>query len=485
MAENVNWTAEGAWKAKGAWGTADSQGGGFSVARWQARLDELRAAHHVPGAQLAVLVDGEIHELASGVLHRGTGVEATADSIFQSGSIAKIYTATLIMQLVADGKLDLDAPVVDVLPEFATPDPEATRVITTRQLLSHTGGVTNDFTYDAGRGDDAIEKYVAAAREVPLDCAPGVGTSYGSLGYVVLGRIVEVLTGKTWDQAIHDHIAAPLGLGHLMTLPEEALRFRVAMSHLGDPGVDPEPAPAWDLMPRSAGPYARVLTSAGDMARFARMHLDGGIGPDGDRVLGADAVAAMQRREVDVPDKWTVSSDAWGLGWTLYDWDGVVGYGHDGAAIGQYSYLRVVPHAGVVVVLMTNGGGARQLYADLFRELLAEIAGVRMPDSFGPATPPIAVDVAPYTGTYRREGVVITVTRNDDGTGHMTYEFVDGMKDMSPTLEMELVPVSDKVFAASGAGPSFSEDYMPVIFETLSDGTECCYVGMRVTPKIA
>ncbi|MFJ9618974.1 serine hydrolase domain-containing protein, partial [Streptomyces noursei] len=62
----------------------------LDLAHWQARFEELRAAHHVPGAALAVLVDGEVHELASGVLHRGTGVEVTTDSVFQSGSIAKV-----------------------------------------------------------------------------------------------------------------------------------------------------------------------------------------------------------------------------------------------------------------------------------------------------------------------------------------------------------------------------------------------------------
>ncbi|MFD1545141.1 serine hydrolase domain-containing protein [Nonomuraea guangzhouensis] len=448
--------------------------------RWQARLDELRAAHHVPGAALAVLVDGQIHELASGVLHRGTGVEATTDSVFLSGSIAKVYTATLVMQLADSGALDLDAPVVNVLPEFATPDPEATKTITPRQLLSHTGGVTNDFTYDAGRGDDCLARYVQAAQRVPLDCPPGTAISYGSLGYVVLGRIIEVLTGQTWDQALKDRIFTPLGLGHSMTLPEEALRFRAAMSHLGEAGQDPEPAPHWDLMPRSAGPYGRIISSAGDMVRFAQMHLNGGDG-----VLSADAVAAMQRREVDVPDKWTVSADGWGLGWTLYDWDGIAGYGHDGAAIGQYAYLRVVPHAGVAVALLTNGGGARQLYADLFRDLLGELAGVRMPAPFLPAAEPPAIDLAPLLGTYRREGVVITVTRQDDGRAHMRYEFVDGMKDLSPPLEMTLEPVTETVFAASGAGPSFSEDYMPVVFATLANGTECVYVGMRATPKTA
>lgn len=456
----------------------------FDIARWQARFDELRTTYHVPGAALAVLADGEIHELAGGVLHRGTGVETTTDSVFLLGSVAKVYTATLVMQLVDAGKLDLDAPVVEVLPEFETVDPEATKAITVRQLLSHTGGLTCDFNYDSGRGDDCLEKFVEAAKGVALDCKPGTAISYSGIGYAVLGRIVEVLTGKTWDQALKDLVFAPLGLEHSVTLPEEALRFRAAMSHLGAPGEDPDPAPAWDLMPRSAGPGGRVIASAGDIVRLAKMHLDGGIAPDGTRVLGAEAVAAMQRQEVEVPDKWTVSSDGWGLGWTLYDWNGTPGFGHDGAAVGQYAYLRVVPGARVAVALTTNGGGARELYSVLVRELLAELAGVRMPEPFGPPEQPIDADIAPFAGVYRREGVVITVSERD-GKPHLFYEFVDDMKDVSPTLDVDLTAVSDTVWAGTGAGPSFSEGYMPVVFATLLDGTECCYVGMRAAPKVA
>ncbi|MGW3563826.1 serine hydrolase domain-containing protein [Streptomyces sp. NPDC000941] len=456
----------------------------FDTTRWQARLDELRAAYHVPGATLAVLADGEIHELASGVLHRGTGVTATTDSVFQLGSIAKVYTATLVMRLVESGELDLDAPVVNVLPEFAVADPEATRAITIRRLLSHTSGLTCDFTEDTGRGDDCLARYVEAAKGVALDCPPGTAVSYSSVGYNVLGRIVEVLTGQTWDAALKDRLLAPLGLEQTMTLPEEVLRFRAAMGHLGEPGRDPEPAPAWDLMPRSAGPYGRVCATASDVVRLARMHLDGGVAQDGTRVLAPESVAAMQRREVDVPDKWTVSADGWGLGWTLYDWFGTPGYGHDGASIGQYAYLRVVPEAGVAIALLTNGGGARRLYADLLQELLGELAGVRMPDAFAPAAQPPAVDITPLLGTYEREGVVITVSERD-GAFHLRYEFVGGMKDFSPPLEMDLIPLSDTVFAASGAGPSFSEDWMPVVFSTLSNGTACCYIGMRAAPKIA
>jgi CubicO group peptidase (beta-lactamase class C family) len=236
----------------------------------------------VPGAALAVLVDGRVHDLASGVLHRGTGVEATADSVFQLGSLAKVYTATLVMQLVDEGKLDLDAPVKDVLPDFAVADPEATKTITARQLLSHTSGLTCDFTYDSGRGDDCVARYVEAAEEVGLDCPTGTAVSYSSLGCNVLGRIVEVLTGLVRDEALKQRLLVPLGLTHTMTLPEEALAFRAAMGHLGGLGEDPEPAPAWDLISPGPAPVRTAPTGCRSCSRrspTARDACTSGCGP--------------------------------------------------------------------------------------------------------------------------------------------------------------------------------------------------------------
>jgi CubicO group peptidase (beta-lactamase class C family) len=455
----------------------------FDHARWQRRFDELRAAHHVPGAALAVLTGGEVHELATGVLHRGTGVAVTTDSVFQVGSITKIHTATLVMQLAEEGRLDLDAPVRAVLPGFTVADPAASETITVRQLLSHTSGLTCDFTCDTGRGDDCLAAYLDAAENVPLDCPPGTAMSYSSVGYNVLGRIVEVLTGRTWDAALQERLCGPLGLTHTVTLPEDVLRFRAAMGHLGPAGADPDPAPVWNPLPRSAGPYGGVLcASAADVLRLARAHLDGGVAPDGTRLLREETAEAMQRRETDCPDKWTVDSDGWGLGWTLYDWDGTPGFGHDGATIGQYGFLRVAPEAGVAVVLLTNGGGARHLYSGLLRELLGELAGVRMPAPFGPPAEPPAVVLGDRAGTYRREGVEITIS-DRDGVPHLRYAFVDGMAGLAPPIESDLVAVSDTVFAGRADGP-FGDDWMPVVFSTLEDGTGCAYIGMRAAPKV-
>ncbi|MEU4546962.1 serine hydrolase domain-containing protein [Nonomuraea dietziae] len=456
---------------------------GFDRARWQERLDLLRASHHVPGAALAVLAEGEIHELASGVLHRGTGVEVTTDSVFQSGSIAKAYTATLVMQLVDSGELRLDSRVVDVLPGFAVADDEVTRSVTIGRLLSHTSGIAGDFTHDTGRGDDCLARYVEACANLGQDCPQGTVVSYCSTGYAILGRIVEVVTGQTWDDALRDRLLAPLGLEHSMTLPEEALRFRVAMSHLGELGKEPEPAPVWDMLPRSAGPSGRVLVTAADVVRFARMHLDGGTAPDGTRVLSAASAATMRRRVVDCLDQWTFMAAGWGYGWALYDWDGVAGFGHDGATLGQFSYLRVVPGSGVVAALLTNGGGATGLFVELFQELLGELAGVRMPAAFAPAVEPQPVDVAALAGTYEREGMRITIGERN-GVPRLRLQLTGGNAGFSPPIETDLVAVSDTVLAMPGLGP-VSVPWLPLVFGTVPDGTPYVYFGMRAAPKIA
>jgi CubicO group peptidase (beta-lactamase class C family) len=169
----------------------------------------------VPGASLAVLADGEVTALATGVLHKGTGVAATTDSLFQIGSITKVYTATVLLRLVDQGLASLDTPVVEILPEFRVADPEVSRRVTLRHLLSHTSGISGDFFHDTGRGDDCLARYVQACADLAQNHPLGVTFAYGNTGYIVLGRVIEVLTGMVWDQALAEQLVAPLGLAHL------------------------------------------------------------------------------------------------------------------------------------------------------------------------------------------------------------------------------------------------------------------------------
>ncbi|GAB7184706.1 CubicO group peptidase [Kitasatospora sp. Ki12] len=465
----------------------------FDTAHWQRRLDELLAAHRIPGAVLAVLTGGEIHELASGVLHTGTGVETTTDSVFQIGSVSKGYTAALVLSLADAGKLDLDAPVTAVLPDFALADAEAARVITPRQLLNHTSGIEGDYVNDTGRGDDCLARYVDGARDVGLTNPPGATMSYSSTAYNVLGRIVEVVTGRSWDEALKELICDPLGLEHTMTLPEEVLRFRAAMGHMGEPGEVPTPTPLWNMLPRSAGPYGGISATAADVVRFARMFIDGGTAPDGTRVLSAAAVEAMLTREVEMPDQWFLGAH-WGLGWGLFEWDGARGFGHDGSTFGQLAYLRAIPEKGLAIALLTNGGGAApKVHEALCRELSAEFAGVAMP-AFGPADPPPAVDTEPFTGRYKREGFLMTITARTEsadaeageGVLDLRYEGVEGLAGTFDPLVWHLTPVSDTPDRTVFAGRRNDKDaWIPVVFYALADGTRYVHFGVRATAKSA
>ena len=135
-----------------------------------------------------------------------------ADALFLPGSIGKLYTATLVMMLVDEGKLDLDTPIRHYLPDFEVHDAHARDTVTPRHLLTHTSGFDGDHFTDTGRGDDALARYVAGCADLPQIVDPGRIWSYSNSGYAILGRIVEVLTGVTFEQALRERLFTPLAL---------------------------------------------------------------------------------------------------------------------------------------------------------------------------------------------------------------------------------------------------------------------------------
>ena len=162
----------------------------------QGALDESIRTHGVPGAVLGVLQGGERLVLAAGCANVATEIDVTPDTLFQVGAISKAYTATLVMQLVHAGLVELDEPVRGALQEFRVRDDSATLTITPRQLLSHTSGIEGDHFLDCGRNPDALWRYVSTLEEVGQLHAPDDLFSYCNAGYGVLGRLVSCLGGE-------------------------------------------------------------------------------------------------------------------------------------------------------------------------------------------------------------------------------------------------------------------------------------------------
>jgi CubicO group peptidase (beta-lactamase class C family) len=452
-------------------------------ARWQARLDELTRAHGVPGAALAVLAGGETWTGASGVLNLDTGVAATPDSVFQIGSITKVYTTTLVMQLVDEGLVALDQPVVELLPELRLGDAGQTAKVTVRQLFTHTSGIQGDHFEDTGRGDDCVERYVATCATLGFSHPVGATFSYCNTGFVIAGRLLEVLRGRVWDAVLRERLIEPLGLERTVTLPEEAIRYRAAHGHVSEHGGPPCVAPRW-VLPRSAGPAGLICATARDVLSFGRLHLAGGVAPDGTRLLSEAGVAAMRTPQVDLPPTRSSGKEQRGLGWSLTEWDGHAVLGHDGGTIGQFAFLRVVPDAGVAVALLTNGGHVDLLSRDVLREVFAEVGGIAVPPPLEPPAARVTVALAPYPGTYERAGLRMRVAPDRDGRLMLTRTMTGAMASLlaRPEEEMELVPVREHLFLTRPAG---EETWMPVTFYRLADGTPYLYTGGRAAPRVS
>jgi CubicO group peptidase (beta-lactamase class C family) len=379
------------------------------------RVAPLLEKYDVPGAAWAVLVGDEVVDGAAGVLSRATGVNATADSVFQIGSVTKLWTSTLVMQLVDEGKVDLDEPIRTYLPEFRIADESAAAEITVRQLLDHTSGFEGDIFTDTGTGDDCIEKYVGVLHEVPQLFAPGERFSYNNAGYSVLGRLVEVLREKPFDTALRDHLITPLGLTHTATDAYQAIMFRAAVGHLeAEPGAGYQPAPVW-AMARSNAPAGSMLSMRPrDLVTFARMHLEDGRAADGTQVLAPGTPARMHEPQVELPNIGMMGT-SWGLGFERFDTESGAFIGHDGNTIGQAAFLRMVPEQGLAVALLTNGGDAFSLYREVVGHVLEELGGVRPPAMPVPPAHPEPVDASRYVGTYSAEVFDLVVSQDDDG----------------------------------------------------------------------
>ena len=407
----------------------------------QSALDEALAHHRVPGAVLGVLRGDERLVVAGGIANVGTGIETTADTLFQIGSISKAYTATLVMQLVHAGLVELDEPVRGALQEFRVKDDTATLTITPRQLLSHTSGIQGDHFLDCGRNPDALWRYVSTLEDVGQLHAPDDMFSYCNAGYGVLGRLVEEATGDHYARALQRRLLRPLALQRTVTLAEQAIVHRVAAGHHHDEAGEAQVAP-W-VLSRFNVPIGGVIASADDVLSFAAMHLHGGRSADDRQVVPTKAIAEMRNGEVEVPG----TDDEWGLGWWLLHWGDADVLGHDGDTAGQRAFLRLVPAEDAAIVVLTNSTRGT-LVADQVLAAAADqaldltVPGLPepLPDGEGP-------DPDRYTGIYERMHQRLAIAGGREGTLRMTIIpdelfLLAGMRERTLTLH----PVDDHRF---------------------------------------
>jgi len=403
----------------------------------QGALQHAIAVCEVPGAVFAIQHGERRHIAAAGVLNVTTGVAVTPPAIFQIGSVTKVLTATLLMQLVDRGLLDLDAPVRQYLPQLhlnAAPAPEALRI---RHLLNHSSGIDGDFFLDTGRNDDALEKYVAACAELPLLSPPGRHFSYCNAGYAILGRVIEVVTGEVWDHVLRDRLLRPIGATESATLAEEAVRLHAAVGHQSLPDGKNTLIDRVTL-PRSLGPAGFTLAMTADsLLDFMLAHFAGGAQQDSERIVSPKSATAMRAPSIELVD-----GSYWGLGWKVIDSRGIRLIGHDGGAAGQGAFLWGIPERNLAVALVHNGGNSTLLREQLVTRALTELGGWTAIEPAPARSSPL--DLSVFAGVYANIGMRLTVRAEHD----KLRVIGEHLQMPAPPPNFALEPLRDGRFAA-------------------------------------
>jgi beta-glucosidase-like glycosyl hydrolase/CubicO group peptidase (beta-lactamase class C family) len=318
-------------------------------------LDQAVSDHAFPGGVLAVGYNDEliVHEFGRQT-YDAKSPAVNVDTIYDAASLTKpVVTATLVAMQVEAGRIGLDLPVARYIPEWNDgPNPEWRKTVTVRNLLTHSSGLPAHKDYFLSL--HSKREYIAAICREPLEYAPGTKTIYSDLGFILLGEILERSTGKRVDQLAHQEIFAPLDMGSTSFNPPKSLLSRIAPTEndaafrkqLVQGAVHDENAFA---MGGAAG-HAGMFTTAGDLAAFCQMLLNGGI--YGHHRLMNRATISQFTTPQDV------AGSAYTLGWMVPTPNSSSGHSFSAHSFGHLGFtgtsIWIDPDRRLFVILLTN-----------------------------------------------------------------------------------------------------------------------------------
>jgi CubicO group peptidase (beta-lactamase class C family) len=328
----------------------------------EGQMRELR----VPGLALAIVQGDQIVHLKGFGVAGPDGRPVTPQTPFQLASLGKPMTGVAIMQLAEAGKLDLDHPVQRYLPWFRVADEAASAQITVRHLLYHTSGLPEavgvEYALGGDARPDALEQRVRELRSVRLSHPVGQAYEYSNAGYMVLGMLIQQISGQPYDEYMHEHVFAPLQMRQTFTDWAEARRHGAATGHRFWFGV---PLPSQIAIDQALLPAGFALSgSAEDVAHFLVAQLNGGRFGDAS-ILSEAGIATMHR--IAMPAEGTDEYHAmdWGVGPV-----GSETAIHKGGAVADFkTQMLFFPKRELGLVVLVNAN----------RQLDASLGDIRLP----------------------------------------------------------------------------------------------------------
>ncbi len=379
-------------------------------------VDAVRRSGAV-GAQLSIIKANQQVDFAAGFAHAQRRLEMTTDTLMQIGSVTKVFNAMIAVSLSQEGVLDLDTPVERYVPDFRVGDPEASRTLTLRRLLSMSSGLDNGPYVYFGGGDDALVKYVVNLRSLPQQFQPGKYFGYSNAGICIAGHVASRVTGKPWEALLRERILQPAGLTQSAALESDVLYQSVSAGHrLPADGGRPEIVDPVFTMHRSRAPSGACFAlSTGHLARFGKIFVRKGVADTGARILSVSSVEQMMAPQIKVPTR--KFGSAWCIGPYLCEWQGVQLWGHVGGTPTTASYLHWIPQREGVIAFIVNTPAAMGEFSRIvFDEIMSAAFGVRKPRIDEPQIQHAAVNHDRYVGRYEELGATMNVVRGEGNT---------------------------------------------------------------------
>ena len=314
----------------------------------------------VPGVAIGIYHKGNEYAAGFGVTSVEHPLPVTVDTLFQTGSISKTFTGTVIMMLVEQGRVDLDAPVKRYIQDFMVKDKRVTEKVTVRQLLTHMGGWVGDYFNDFGNGDEALAKMVKDIATLPQVQPLGTIWSYNNTGFNVASRIIEVITEKPYEQAVQEMLLDPIGLDMTFFYPSDILfTHRFVVGHQKGKG-DVKVARPWAIG-RAGNGVGGVVSTVHDLLQYARFHMSSGK----KRVITGKSLKAMRVPQADA------GARGWmGITWFIRQVGDVTVYAHGGATLGQQAYFFFIPEEDFACAILTNSDDGGIITSGVFSKAM-------------------------------------------------------------------------------------------------------------------
>jgi CubicO group peptidase (beta-lactamase class C family) len=319
--------------------------------RLEPLINKTISENDIPGFAIGIVKDGSlVYAKGFGTAKLGQSNPITPQSLFHMASVTKLFVATAVMQLVEQGKIDLDAPLVKYLTYFRLNDERYTK-ITIRQMLNHTSGIPDaaNYNWDKPEYDDkALERYVRSIANLQMVGAPGEKFRYSNIAFEVLGDLIAKVSGESFESYVQKNILAPLGMKRSTLLLREADPQLLTTPHV----PEHEKVIVSQVFPynRAHAPSSTLYSNIEDMSRWAMANLSRGE-LDSKRILKASTYDLLWKPSADVGGG---GKTRIGISWFLQDIPGHRIVMHSGGDTGFNSFLILAPDDSIAVVAMSN-----------------------------------------------------------------------------------------------------------------------------------